>query len=968
MRIGTRLALVRGVVVAGLIAQIGCGGAGNTPEIAVVGDPAAAVNVVVSPAPADVDLGQTKSFTATVSGASDTGVIWAVNDVVGGNSTVGTVVGSGNTVTYTAPDNAGDFVLTATSSVYSTRRGSTVVRVKGSNVAVSLSPGTGSLLTGASLAFTAAVSGMGNGSVVWSVDGVTNGNTTVGTITGSGNTVSYKAPAVTGSHVLRATSVANASKSATASITVTAPPPPPAVVSVALSSTSASLSAGSAQSFTATVSGSTNTAVTWKVDGVANGNTTVGTITGTGNTVSYTAPATAGSHTLTAISAADTSKSAAASITVTVPPPPVVVSVALSSTSASLTAGSTKTITATVSGSSNTAVTWKVDGVANGNTTVGTITGTGNSVTYTAPATAGSHTLTAISAADTSKSATASIIVTVPPPPVVVSVALSSTSASLTAGGTKAFTATVSGSSNTAVIWKVDGVANGNTTVGTITGTGNSVTYTAPATAGSHTLTTISAADTTKSAAASITVTVPPPPAVVSVILSSTAANLTAGSAQPFTATVSGSSNTDVTWKVDGVTNGDTTVGTITGSGNTVTYTAPAAAGSHTLTAISAADTSKQASAAVTVQAVQGGCAPAPTSPLVVSVKTYGAKGDGLTDDTAAIQAAIEVVAGTGGTLLVPDGTYMINAILNNYQGLQLRSNMTFRMSSGAVLKAIPNGSANYSILLLPRVSNVNIIGGTLEGDRSTHTGTGGESGMGIFVASSQNVYIEGVTAKECWGDGFYVGGSAGTTNITLCNVVADHNRRQGLSVVYADGVVVKNSTFKNTQGTLPEAGIDIEPNAGETVANMQILGCTFTNNSGGGIQNGLALGDRGIAFAKNVLIDGNVMVGNGFNAANGQTGGGGVEISNTSGHRVTNNVMRDNKNWGLRMRDEADNNTVTGNTITGTQGDGIYLDPTITGYTITGNSVTGSTRYGIYLGSGSQGTLSGNTLSGNAK
>lgn len=326
------------------------------------------------------------------------------------------------------------------------------------------------------------------------------------------------------------------------------------------------------------------------------------------------------------------------------------------------------------------------------------------------------------------------------------------------------------------------------------------------------------------------------------------------------------------------------------------------------------------------------------------------------------------MVAGTGGTLLVPDGIYRINAILNNNQGLQLRSNMTFRMSSGAVLKAIPNSSSAYSILMLPRVTNVNIIGGTLEGDRSTHTGTGGESGMGIFVASSHNVYVEGVTAKECWGDGFYIGGSAGSTNITLCNVVGDHNRRQGLSVVYADGVVVKNSTFKNTQGTLPEAGIDIEPNAGETVANMQILGCTFTNNSGGGIQNGLALADRGIAFVKNILIDGNVMVGNGFNAANGHTGGGGVEISNTAGHRVTNNVMRDNKNWGLRLRDEADSTIVTGNTITGTQGDGIYLDPTITNYTITGNTITGNTRYGIYQGAGAQGVLGPNQVSGNGR
>ena len=461
---------------------------------------------------------------------------------------------------------------------------------------------------------------------------------------------------------------------------------------------------------------------------------------------------------------------------------------------------------------------------------------------------------------------------------------------------------------------------------------------------------------------------VPPPPAAVAVVLTPGASSLLPGASQSFTATVTGSPNTAVTWEVDGVANGNTTVGTITGTGNTITYTAPASADRHTLKVISAADTSKHVSAPVTVQAApQSGCAPAPTSSLVVSVKTYGAKGDGRTDDTAAIQAAIEVVAGTGGTLLVPDGTYMINAILNSNKGLILRSNMTLRMSSGAVLKAITNGSPAYAILYLPRVTNVNIIGGTVEGDRSTHTGTLGESGMGISVATSANVFIEGVTAKECWGDGFYVGGT-NCTNITLCNVVADHNRRQGLSVVYADGVMVRNSTFKNTQGTLPEAGIDIEPNAGETVANMQILGCTFTNNSGGGIQNGVAISNRGISFIRNVIIDGNVMVGNGFNAANGHTGGGGVETSNTAGHRITNNVMRDNKNWGLRLRDEADDTIVTGNTITGTTGDGIYLDPTITNYTITGNTVTGNTRYGIYQGSGAQGILATNVVSGNGR
>ena len=51
-------------------------------------------------------------------------------------------------------------------------------------------------------------------------------------------------------------------------------------------------------------------------------------------------------------------------------------------------------------------------------------------------------------------------------------------------------------------------------------------------------------------------------------------------------------------------------------------------------------------------------CAQAPSSSLVINTKDKGAKGDGRRDDTAAIQAAIDEVAGTGGTVFVPEGTY----------------------------------------------------------------------------------------------------------------------------------------------------------------------------------------------------------------------------------------------------------------------------------------------------------------------
>ena len=42
--------------------------------------------------------------------------------------------------------------------------------------------------------------------------------------------------------------------------------------------------------------------------------------------------------------------------------------------------------------------------------------------------------------------------------------------------------------------------------------------------------------------------------------------------------------------------------------------------------------------------------------------------------------------------------------------------------------------------------------------------------------------------------------------------VTADNNRRQGLSIVEADGVLVTDSIFSNTHGTRPSAGIDLEP------------------------------------------------------------------------------------------------------------------------------------------------------------
>jgi hypothetical protein len=338
------------------------------------------------------------------------------------------------------------------------------------------------------------------------------------------------------------------------------PPAPVSNVSVSLNQTSVNVAVNATAQFTATVQNTTNTAVTWSVDGVAGGNATTGTISASGV---YTAPAVAGSHKVTATSVADTTKSASASVAVGA-------LAAISPATAVLPPSAPQQFSSSIQGFSNTSITWAVNQVVGGNATVGTITMAGM---YTAPALPGTYTVTATSAADSSVTASATVTVG--------TITLSPTSATLAGSQQQQFTPTASAGVTT-FTWSVDGTVGGSATVGIISTSG---LYMAPAQAGSHTVT---AADGSITGSASVSVvdfTITPPSATV-------APSMT----KLFTAT--GLSNSSVTWAVDGTTGGSAATGTISPGG---LYTAPAAIGAHTISATSVADTALTASASVTV-------------------------------------------------------------------------------------------------------------------------------------------------------------------------------------------------------------------------------------------------------------------------------------------------------------------------------------------------------------------------------
>ena len=175
------------------------------------------------------------------------------------------------------------------------------------SVSVTISPSTATVTQGGSISFVATLTGAANTAVTWSIQEGSTG----GSITNSGL---YRAPNTSGTYHVVATSVADATVSAVAAVSVVAPTSPPSSssVSVTISPLAVIVTQGETISFTATVTGTANTAVTWSIrEHYGASITSSGVLTAPSNAV--------GTLHVVATSVADPTVSAAA--TVSVQPP-----------------------------------------------------------------------------------------------------------------------------------------------------------------------------------------------------------------------------------------------------------------------------------------------------------------------------------------------------------------------------------------------------------------------------------------------------------------------------------------------------------------------------------------------------------------------------------------------------------------------------------------------------------------------
>ena len=223
-----------------------------------------------------------------------------------------------------------------------------------------------------------------------------------------------------------------------------------------------------------------------------------------------------------------------------------------------------------------------------------------------------------------------------------------------------------------------------------------------------------------------------------------------------------------------------------------------------------------------------------------VSVKDFGAVGDGVTDDTAAFNAAVAASS----AVYVPSGTYIVDVvnlaantfIFGDGAATILKQKSTFVGGSTGSLYA-NSGSAGSTL------DNITIRDLRIEGTNIS-VPVFSEFKHLISLNGVKNALVENVDIIGFQGDGIYIGsGVVGgderhNTNVTVKNCFFDginKENRNGLSVIDCNGILIEGNYFTRcSKSTMPGA-IDIEPDTGvfHVIQDIKIIDNKFYDIGG---------------------------------------------------------------------------------------------------------------------------------------
>lgn len=303
---------------------------------------------------------------------------------------------------------------------------------------------------------------------------------------------------------------------------------------------------------------------------------------------------------------------------------------------------------------------------------------------------------------------------------------------------------------------------------------------------------------------------------------------------------------------------------------------------------------------------------------LFINVKdaAYGAKGDGVTDDTSAINSAISAAATNGGSIYFPVGTFMTTGILISSQ-----NNLHIKGAGNAsIIKLLANNTND--VLKLTSCNNFIISDLTVDCNRAGQTqGTDEDKQNGIHLVSCNKFFIKSIASINSFMSGIRLG--LYTQNTGGCT----------------DGEVT--NCYINAGGTNGDQGIGIWNSQRISVTN-----CTVNQGGWGGIV---------FTYSDYCTAVGNVCYNNVYTIGGATNGGHGIALEGARWCVVAGNVCYNNNVHGVHLENDPQTSArncldcVISNNTCYNNIEGIFVGHA-SRCTFTGNQCNNNSQYGFEL------------------
>jgi hypothetical protein len=348
-----------------------------------------------------------------------------------------------------------------------------------------------------------------------------------------------------------------------------------------------------------------------------------------------------------------------------------------------------------------------------------------------------------------------------------------------------------------------------------------------------------------------------------------------------------------------------------------------------------------------------------------VSVLDFGAVGDGVADDTVAIQAAIDAA----NHVIVPAGTYIVTRVT-------MRNGVILKGEGRPIVKR-KNSASQTSVILADAKNNFAISGLRIDGNLANNATAADNisiiNGCYSFTVEGCETYNAKYDNILGRGNGIFVENNADLANGTRSRI--DSNTTNDCAV----GILARKVFNLSIEGNAGEGntfgGIKLDdptlpaPNTG-TTGNIVIAGNHYTTSgvgigAFGNFSDRTALGDilsQGNYTQTFITIDSNVTVGNQLYGL----------VAQGQGFAVTSNIVKgngsDTSNGGMLFNAAyslCDGNVVTDNYYYGIDA-GLAILSTISDNIISRNGKTVNQAIGLNAGASNKLTVRGNDLASN--